>query len=349
MHQSLSPEAFDFSSLDAETLQFVQQRERRIKLLMRRTARDIIEIGQQLIEIKEKLGHGRFENWLKAEFDWTQMTANRFMNVSRKFESNNLLDLSIAPSALYLLAAPSTPNAAREEAIARAEAGEQITYKVAQEIVKQKKQRLSPSDNQSNLTKAKPIIFKPEPQSALRLTPDGVNQSHLKPEILALLPKQRKQPDSEAQTPFVEQQVQPGSWWQLGSKHLLYCGQPHSAQFQAQLRGPIALSMTFPRRRDHWSSSPNPNTKSALSLFTVYQDQDLDLLRLLVKSALELYTEGHETVVFSFLSDPELLLTAHQLGCSCFVAEPEAALCEAIVAAWRQTGAKARKVNCLKF
>ena len=63
------------------------------------------------------------------------------MQVARQFESIKLMDLSIAPSALYILSAPSTPNSVREEALKRARAGENITYTTAKEI-KQKSQAL---------------------------------------------------------------------------------------------------------------------------------------------------------------------------------------------------------------
>ncbi len=46
-----------------------------------------------------------------------------------------------APSALYLLAAPSTPKAVRQEAIERAQAGEPITYSTAREMVQEYRQR----------------------------------------------------------------------------------------------------------------------------------------------------------------------------------------------------------------
>src|SRR6185503_9709278 len=101
---------FDYQALDAETRIVVQQRTGEIKALMKRTAQDIIEIGEKLIEVKERLGHGHFGEWLGAEFEWTPMTAQRFMQVATQFKNNNLLDLNFAPSALYLLAAPGTPD-----------------------------------------------------------------------------------------------------------------------------------------------------------------------------------------------------------------------------------------------
>ena len=353
MSQSLSNKAFDYSILDRETLQFVQQRASRIKVLIKRTAQDIVEIGQKLIEIKETLGHGRFEDWLKAEFDWTQMTANRFMNVAKRFESNKLLDLAIAPSALYLLAAPSTPKMAREEALTRAEAGEHITHKVAQEIVKEQKQA-SLSTKKSKRLKARSKEAKFQGMSPVQLNQMRTRQQSAKPEIMAVRPKETQsfvtlEEPSALQLSPEASVVQPGSWWQLGSNHLLYCGSPNSARFQERLPGQIALSLAFPRSRDRWHNSLPVNTKSALSLFTVYQDQDLALLRLLVKSALELYTEGSEAVVFSFLPAPELLMTADQLGCHCLIAEPNAQLCNLTIAAWQQSGGKAEEIRGIRF
>lgn len=124
---------FDYSGLPAETRIVVQQRTSEIRSLMKRTASDIIEIGQKLIEVKDQLGHGKFGAWLEAEFAWSDRTAQKFMRVADSFKSEPGSDL-IPPKALYLLSAPSTPEAAREEAVDRAESGEQITPGKAREI-----------------------------------------------------------------------------------------------------------------------------------------------------------------------------------------------------------------------
>jgi hypothetical protein len=39
---------------------------------MKRTAQDIVDIGQKLIEVKQQLGRGNFEDWLKVGFDWDE-------------------------------------------------------------------------------------------------------------------------------------------------------------------------------------------------------------------------------------------------------------------------------------
>ena len=135
---------FDYASLDLDTAQFIQEQTGEIRGLMRRTAQDIFEIGQKLLQVKAKLGHGRFGTWLTVEFDWTERTAQQFMNVARQFKAENFADLQLAPSALYLLAAPSTPPKVRQEAIARAESGETITYKTAKAIKQEYQTAQSP-------------------------------------------------------------------------------------------------------------------------------------------------------------------------------------------------------------
>jgi ParB family chromosome partitioning protein len=125
-----------YASLDVETRIVVQQRTSEIKTLMGRTAQDIIEIGQKLIEVKARLGHGLFGAWLHSEFEWSERTAQSFMTVAEVFKSATVADL-IPSKALYLLAAPSTPESARDEVLERAGQGERITYNKTREIVQE--------------------------------------------------------------------------------------------------------------------------------------------------------------------------------------------------------------------
>ncbi len=129
--------------LDVETRVVVQQKTSEIRTLMRRTAQDILDIGERLTEVKARLGHGRFGGWLQAEFAWEERAAQRFIAVYSRFKNDNLSDLNIAPSALYLLAAPSTPEEARADALEAAAAGQTITHAAAKQIVHQHKPMLT--------------------------------------------------------------------------------------------------------------------------------------------------------------------------------------------------------------
>ena len=64
-----------------------------------------------------------FCNWLpwrEREFRWEEQTALNFMRVHEFGKSKNFLDLNLPVSGLYLLAAPSTPDEARQQVIERA-------------------------------------------------------------------------------------------------------------------------------------------------------------------------------------------------------------------------------------
>ena len=179
---TLETQDFDYVALDTETRIALQQRTFKIKSLIRRTASDIIDIGQKLIEVKDYLGYGSFLSWLKAEFNWSESAARKFMQVTRQFKSVNFTDLDIAASALYLLAAPSTPAVARQEALERASQGETITHFEAQSIVSRHKQSALPKatkpltvnvaaetlDESSTPTEPKP---QPEQHTKLSLEP----------------------------------------------------------------------------------------------------------------------------------------------------------------------------------
>ena len=128
-------EGFDYGALDSETRIVVQQRTGEIRSLVRRSAQDVCDLGAKLIEVKDRLGDGNFREWLRSEFGWSHMTAYRFIQVHERFGRNNLLQVDVAPSALYLLAAPSTPEEAVDEALERAAGGERITHAAARDIV----------------------------------------------------------------------------------------------------------------------------------------------------------------------------------------------------------------------
>jgi Protein of unknown function (DUF3102) len=83
-----------------------------IRVLGKRVVGDIIEIGQRLTDAKARCGHGNWLPWLEREFGWSEDTTLRFMQVAELSKNRTVRDLEIPVSGLYLLAAPSTPEAA---------------------------------------------------------------------------------------------------------------------------------------------------------------------------------------------------------------------------------------------
>ncbi|HKQ90879.1 MAG TPA: DUF3102 domain-containing protein [Blastocatellia bacterium] len=144
--QTMGPEVvgqralFDYGALDQETQVLVRLRAGEIKSLAKRVAADIVEIGGKLGEVKDRVGgNGKFNEWLSAELGWSERTAYNFIAVWQRFSAANFALENVATSALYLLAAPSTPAEAVEVARQIADSGEEVTHGVAKEIVRQAK------------------------------------------------------------------------------------------------------------------------------------------------------------------------------------------------------------------
>lgn len=121
----LQQDFFDYGLLPINDAMELNAIKERVKIRLKRTAEDIIEIGKDLIIAKEKCGYGNFERWLKAEFGMSQDSAQRFMNVAKTFGSEipHSAVFDFSAKALYLLSAPSTPELVREQVLHDAENG----------------------------------------------------------------------------------------------------------------------------------------------------------------------------------------------------------------------------------
>jgi hypothetical protein len=82
---------------------------------MKSAAESIIAVGLALKRQKERLPHGMFLPWIEAEFEMSQRTAYSFMAVAENLGDKLATVANLGPKALYELAAPSTPQAVREQ------------------------------------------------------------------------------------------------------------------------------------------------------------------------------------------------------------------------------------------
>jgi hypothetical protein len=118
-----------YDMLNEETRAAVLQHRDVIRGCLKRTAEDIVVIGRSLSAIKTRLGHGRFGEWIAAEFGMSAAAAHRFMQVARVFGDQIAQFERFEPSALYLLAAQTTPESVREQFIHLAETGQVVRHK----------------------------------------------------------------------------------------------------------------------------------------------------------------------------------------------------------------------------
>ncbi len=349
-----SPKAwktFDYAALDASTSQFVQQQTGEIKALMKRTAQDIVEIGQKLVKVKEKLGHGRFGAWLEAEFEWSIQTAKRFMNVAAAFQNQQFVDF-IAPSALYELAAPSIPDAVRDEALARAKAGESITYSTAKAL----KQKYVPSTAKPEAKAVGQLPSPPEVKQTLPLP----SQSSSKLEIVAIRPPASKAPAVSptstlvgeiSQPPLVPQPTSPlivgqetaGTWWQLGGRHLLYSGDPNSTKFLQQMPEKVSLLLAFPSTLE-WYTTIRAKTRIIADQY-LPKGKDVRLFEDTLESNILLYSNVGEVVVSCFVPSVEILSIINRQDRRALLAEPDSKRVNAIISDWKLAGLKAERLG----
>ncbi len=134
------PYRFDgYQELDEAEQSEVDSYTQKIRSQISDMLKNVLEIGKHLCEVQTLLANhhkGTFVSWLETDFGWSFRSAYYLISVYERFGSfANFAELPIGQSALYLLAADSTPEQARDEAIQRAEDGEAITNKTAKEIV----------------------------------------------------------------------------------------------------------------------------------------------------------------------------------------------------------------------
>lgn len=141
--------SFDYADLAAPVAATVRHHTtvlrddlRRLDGLVKQTAQTIWEIGQRLAQVQAELApSGLFAAWYASEFPTKgKSTLYNALNVFRQFPTLPTEEQGeIGLKALYLLAQPSTPEAARVEVIERVQAGEAISHTTAKAIVAEHK------------------------------------------------------------------------------------------------------------------------------------------------------------------------------------------------------------------
>src|ERR1700733_2471014 len=76
---------FDYNTLDTDDAAYVRAIADRVREKDQQARGNVIDIGRDLIVVKEKLDHGQFGPWLRAEFQWDERTAQRYMGLAEHF------------------------------------------------------------------------------------------------------------------------------------------------------------------------------------------------------------------------------------------------------------------------
>jgi hypothetical protein len=82
---------FDYAALPPDVVTEAQGAAERIRTRIRAA---IVDVGADLIGVKDRLPHGAFSVWLKAEFGMTERTAQNYMSAAAlagKYETVSVL------------------------------------------------------------------------------------------------------------------------------------------------------------------------------------------------------------------------------------------------------------------
>ena len=314
---------FDYTTLEKETADFVLQETVKIQTLIKQTVEGIIETGERLSKVKQRLKHGEFMAWVENEIKCHYSTALHFMRVWQTFgeQKEQISNVGINVSVLYLLSAPSTPEELRTEIVKMAKAGNPVSFAEAKRLKKEYSERKSEENSVKYTQKSTDNLITTidvSVDSSSHQLKTSEPSSTKKQEIIGII--SREQP----QTKF----------WNLG-KHLLYYGSIQDPEFRTQLPTTVALNLGFPDSQSWDREALFPiSAKSTLVFHSVFQDLDLVTLRNIIQRSIELCTESGEEIVFSSLPYPEMLILADNLKCRCFIAESNLKRCQDILYIW---------------
>lgn len=302
---------FDYSILPLNQRSLIEQRTSQIREQLRRTAQDIWEIGQNLAEVRAELKHGQFETWLKAEFGWSRRTAYNFINVYETFGNRaNLAQIDIATSALYLLAAPSTPDNLREQYIEEAKAGKRITHKELVKNIKHEQEKVTKTSESAANTPSEVITIIPK-------TTDTSNDD-VKKSIVEV-------PIDPQQIPVEIPQTSHQKWLRLGKQHFIFHGDTASREFFAQIP-PITLAVAV--TEDDWD---HEWIIEAATTVIVLQPSGLQANTL--EQLITMFSQPGDLVVFPWLPQADMIAIAHRLQRRVIAGDPSIELCQQAVIA----------------
>src|ERR1700680_961747 len=97
---------------DLDDEAYLAQAEGEIRGCGRLLVSGIVAIGRKLVEVQERVGHGRYEKFIRERLGFSKSTASNFVHSYEVFKSAtvaHLQSLQIDARSLYLLARPSTP------------------------------------------------------------------------------------------------------------------------------------------------------------------------------------------------------------------------------------------------
>lgn len=130
------------------------ERTAKVNFLTVQTVQNIIEIGRTMLEVKENIPFGEFQNWLENHVHYSTSTAYNFMKVAKEFpDFQSVGNLGMRK----LLALTGIESEDREKIIADNDL-ETMTVKEVEKVIEEEKQIKKVNDFMNKLSQEIPTI-----------------------------------------------------------------------------------------------------------------------------------------------------------------------------------------------
>jgi hypothetical protein len=111
----------------ALSLAELQEAAQRIKTLRRAATEQAIEIGRELLRVKDSLPHGAFVRWVERSCEFKIRTAQDLMKLAREADQSANLVALMVPSTLRVYLSKKTSATVRSTIVKRLENGDRIS------------------------------------------------------------------------------------------------------------------------------------------------------------------------------------------------------------------------------
>lgn len=105
----------------------LQESAQRIKTLRRAATEHAVEIGRELLRVKQSLPHGAFVKWVERACEFKIRTAQDLMKLASEAGKDKQLVALMVPSTLRVYLAKTTPSTVRNTILKRLENGGRIS------------------------------------------------------------------------------------------------------------------------------------------------------------------------------------------------------------------------------
>jgi hypothetical protein len=115
---------FDYCGISPSLVSHLQAQAKLIKNLIAKTTEGLIEVGRNLVAVKQRLNHGQFIDWVEIEVGIDKRTAQSYMAIARFAEAKGTTVALLPPTTAHRLAAISAPVEVVDHVLDRAINGE---------------------------------------------------------------------------------------------------------------------------------------------------------------------------------------------------------------------------------